>query len=206
MNKFFEYYTNIPAYTSPLFNSIDGAVTRPNQTQGWKDKYLDGWDWSGILSESTLDLEIALPIIYPQTVTIFQTDDPHWAFKAFTYPKAGFLNTFLDAIDGSYCAYVAFNETGNDPKLDPKYPDSRPHGYRDRLQCGVFKPTNVISISYGRTELALPASYAKRQCLEFLKLGLQGVSVFASSGDLGVGTCCGAQCFDMFEIASNRPI
>lgn len=129
-----------------------------------------------------------MPIIYPQKVTVFQTNDPYWAYQSFIRYRGGLFNTFLDALDGSYCTYSAFNETGNNPTKDPKYPDSRPHGYKGRLQCGVFKPTNVISISYGRTELSFPFAYMRRQCLEFLKLGLRGVSVFTSSGDYGVGS------------------
>ena len=32
--------------------------------------------------------------------------------------------------------------------------------------CGTFKPTNVISVSYGVDENQLPASYTERQCEE----------------------------------------
>lgn len=71
----------------------------------------------------------------------------------------------MDAIDGSYCTYSAFGETGNSP-LDPPYPDSKTGGYKGQLQCGVYKPTNVISISYGGQESDLPPSYQKRQCNE----------------------------------------
>lgn len=53
--------------------------------------------------------------------------------------------------------------------------------------CGVYKPMNVISISYAGEEVDLPISYQKRQCLEYMKLGLQGVSVLLPSGDSGVG-------------------
>lgn len=52
--------------------------------------------------------------------------------------------------------------------------------------CGVYKPTNVISISYGGQEADLPLSYQRRQCLEYAKLGLQGVSFLFASGDAGV--------------------
>jgi tripeptidyl-peptidase-1 len=54
--------------------------------------------------------------------------------------------------------------------------------------CGVFKPTNVISASYGESEQDLPIDYTKRQCNEFLKLGLQGVSIIFASGDYGVAS------------------
>lgn len=46
--------------------------------------------------------------------------------------------------------------------------------------------TNVISISYGGQEADLPAAYQTRQCNEFMKLGMQGVSVVLASGDSGV--------------------
>jgi tripeptidyl-peptidase-1 len=54
-------------------------------------------------------------------------------------------------------------------------------------QCGVFQPTNVISFSYGETELGLPKSVVLRQCNEYMKLGMQGISLIFSSGDAGVG-------------------
>lgn len=96
------------------------------------------------------------------------------------YEFEGFLNNFLDAIDGSYCSTV-------DP-LDPPYPDpsNETGAYKGQLQCGVYKPTNVISISYGGQESDLPASYQQRQCAEYMKLGMQGVSFVISSGDSGV--------------------
>lgn len=55
--------------------------------------------------------------------------------------------------------------------------------------------TNVISISYGGQESDLPGAYQQRQCNEFMKLGLQGVSVVLASGDSGVagpGGCLGS--------------
>ena len=44
----------------------------------------------------------------------------------------------------------------------------------------------MISTSYGYNEADLTAKYEQRQCNEYLKLGLQGVSIFYSSGDNGV--------------------
>ncbi len=133
-------------------------------------------------AESDLDFQISYPIIYPQNSILFQTDDD--VYEA-NYVFQGFLNNFLDAIDGSYCSYSAFGETGNSP-LDPPYPDPNPGGYKGSLQCGVYKPTNVISISYGGQEADLPASYQERQCNEYMKLGMQGVSIVVASGDSGV--------------------
>lgn len=151
----------IPLGTSPTLNAIDGAVA-PNPV------YNAG-------PESDLDFQISYPIIWPQNSVLFQTDDVHYEND---YEYAGFFNNFLDAIDGSYCSTV-------DP-LDPPYPDPAANGYKGKLQCGVYKPTNVISISYGGQEAGLPIAYQTRQCNEYMKLGLQGVSIVLSSGDSGV--------------------
>lgn len=158
----------IPQGTHPKQDLIDGAVAPVSQANAG--------------AESDLDFQISYPIIWPQNSVLFQTDDP---VIENNYTYEGFLNNFLDAIDGSYCSYSAFGETGNSPE-DPSYPDPAPGGYKGSLQCGVYKPTNVISISYGGTEFDLPVSYQRRQCNEFMKLGLQGVSICVSSGDSGV--------------------
>lgn len=52
--------------------------------------------------------------------------------------------------------------------------------------CGAYKPTNVISVSYGLGENTFSYHYENRQCQEYMKLGLQGVSVIYASGDAGV--------------------
>ncbi|KAH7354976.1 putative alkaline serine protease AorO [Rhexocercosporidium sp. MPI-PUGE-AT-0058] len=154
---------SIPLGTHPTLKAVDGAVAPVNVLAAGP--------------ESDLDFQVAYPLIYPQNTVLFQTDDP--VYEA-NYTFSGFLNTFLDAIDGSYCSYV-------DP-LDPPYPNpsNAPGAYKGKLQCGVYKPTNVISISYGGGEADLPPAYQKRQCAEFMKLGLQGVSVVLASGDSGV--------------------
>lgn len=134
-----------------------------------------------------------MPLIYPQKTVLFQVDDERIErnMTMGNTPYIGFWNTFFDAIDGSYCTFSAFGETGNCVKpecLDPSYPDRAPGGYNGSLQCGVYEPTNVISISYGGGEADLPAYYWKRQCTEIMKLGLQGVTVVISSGDDGVAS------------------
>lgn len=144
--------------------------------------------------EAPLDFDSSWPLIYPQGVALFQEDDEYYESKGNT---SGFWNTFLDAIDGSYCTYSAYGETGDctvPACLDPVYPDPNPGGYKGQLQCGVYEPTNVISISYGGSEAYWPDFYIQRQCNEWMKLGLQGVTVVMSSGDSGVGEapCNGA--------------
>ncbi|MCJ1323789.1 hypothetical protein MMC10_000450 [Thelotrema lepadinum] len=173
LNLFFKNFTKyIPQGTHPKLAAIDGGLGPTKNVS----------DAGG---EADLDILLAYPIIYPQTITLYDVDDPLYQLNPNITYTFGF-NTFLDAIDGSYCTYTAYNETGDSP-IDPQYPDPRPGGYKGQLQCGVFKPTNVISFSYGGQEADVPYAYQRRQCNEYLKLGLQGVSFFFASGDAGVG-------------------
>lgn len=64
------------------------------------------------------------------------------------------------------------------------YPD--PYGGYQKQDCGITKPANVISTSYGMNEADVTPAYAIRQCNEYGKLGLAGVTVLYSSGDDGV--------------------
>jgi len=163
LNLFFlSLASNIPQGTHPVLEGVDGGTAPTSDI-------LDAGP------ESDLDFQISYPILYPQNTILFQTDDP--VYEA-NYTFDGFFNTFLDALDGSYCSTI-------DP-LDPPYPDPQTGGYKGSLQCGVYTPTNVISISYGGQEADLPASYQQRQCNEFMKLGMQGVSIVLASGDSGV--------------------
>ncbi|KAL4746419.1 hypothetical protein BDW72DRAFT_207340 [Aspergillus terricola var. indicus] len=169
---FSAFASHIPNGTQPIVQGINGGMAPTSL------------DNAG--PESTLDLAMSYPIIWPQNPVIFQTDDPVWADP--DNPKfPGIFNNFLDAIDGSYC-------DPSEEELDPPYPNPAPGGYKGQKQCGVYKPTNVISISYGFAEFELPIRYNRRQCYEWMKLGLQGVSVVAASGNNGVATggCRGA--------------
>lgn len=80
-----------------------------------------------------------------------------------------FANPYpLPRSDSSYCT----SGGGDDLTVgDPKYQGT----------CGEFKPTNVISTSYAYNEADLPLAYEVRQCNEYAKLGLQGVSFLFSS-------------------------
>jgi hypothetical protein len=77
------------AGTHPTANFIDGANAPVNISDAGE--------------ESLLDFSLAYPIIYPQKITLFQTDDLYYTTEVFT---GGLFNTFLDAIDGSYCNYI----------------------------------------------------------------------------------------------------
>ncbi|TAQ90266.1 hypothetical protein B7494_g1422 [Chlorociboria aeruginascens] len=171
-----DFFTNFTSYiangTHPIAANIDGGM------QSSDDPYYAG-------GEVELDLMLAYPIVYPQKITLYQVDDYIVQANQNDTYTFGF-NTFLDALDGSYCTFSAYNETGNDPYLDQVYPDPLIGGWAGQLMCGTYVPTNVISLSYGGQEVDVPINYQKRQCLEYMKLGLQGVSFLFASGDSGV--------------------
>ncbi|KAJ3498817.1 hypothetical protein NLG97_g838 [Lecanicillium saksenae] len=163
LDQFFSTYaSNIPQGTGPKQNFIDYNGQNP-----------DGSQQEG---EAALDFDVAWPVIYPQGTVLFQANSN---FDGNSH--LGFINQFLDAIDGSYCT----SGGGDDPKVD---------GTTNNESCGDFKPTNVISVSYGLTENDWPAAYLKRQCNEFMKLGLQGTSIVFASGDGGVAGGHGGNC------------
>lgn len=63
------------------------------------------------------------------------------------------MNAFMDAIDGSYCKYEGQrNPTGG------------------KLECGVFKPTIVLSVSYSVEEHYYPLLWQERACNEYEEL------------------------------------
>lgn len=188
---FSHLYPQIPNGTYPEERLVDGAIGAIEDTT----------EYVPIDLEAPLDFDASQPLIYPQKLVLFQEDDEYYES---TGNFNGFWNTFLDAIDGSYCTYSAFGETGDctaDECLDPAYPDPNPGGYKGQLQCGIYKPTNVISISYGGGEADWPDYYMKRQCNEWMKLVLQGTTIVMSSGDSGVGgTKCNGASGKIFEV------
>ncbi|KAE8445545.1 hypothetical protein EG329_013309 [Mollisiaceae sp. DMI_Dod_QoI] len=166
---------HVPKGSHPTLEGIDGGVA---------PFFWDGSEQIGV--ESLLDMSIILPLVHPQEAVLFQVDD-----LIALESSSGFGDTFLDALDASYCTF----EGGDDPNLDPLYPDTDQAGgaangtgmtYGDKEMCGAYKPTNVISVSYGLGEDTFSFFYENRQCTEYLKLGLQGVTVVYASGDSGV--------------------
>lgn len=126
-----------------------------------------------------------MALVYPQNVTLYQTGD---------LAEGASFNNFLDALDGAYCT----SDGGDDPEQDGVYPDPYGSGYgyySGPENCGGFAAAKTISTSYGYNEADLTPFYETRQCNEYLKLGLQGVSFFYSSGDYGVAGNDG-QCID----------
>ena len=153
--------------TAPIVNRIDGG-------------YLSTEPGTGTRGESNLDLCYAMGLTHPNNVTLYQVgDDVAW--------NKATNNNFLDAIDGAYCT----TDGGDDPVWDAVYPHddlggTRPNTYTGPPMCGTYDATRVISVSYGSEEAARPAGYRARECAEYMKLGLMGVTVMFSSGDSGV--------------------
>lgn len=148
----------------PQFISIDGGSKFDPATENLLDTPL---------LEGDLDLSYTMALSYPLNVTLYQVGDTS---------TGGSIDLFLDAIDGSFCTY----EGGDDPTADPTYPDPQPGGFNQTRSCGGAPLTKVISFSYEGDEFAFTDLYKQRMCHEFMKLGLQGVSIFFASGDAGV--------------------
>ncbi|KAH7928646.1 subtilisin-like protein [Leucogyrophana mollusca] len=156
----------------PKVVSIDGGVVQTTNKSF-------GYD-----AEADVDIQYSSAILTSkQQVTVYQVGD---------LVEGGSFNNFLDALDKSYCTF----EGGDDPNYDSVFPDTATGGYKGKQQCGTVKPANVISSSYGYNEADLSAKYATRQCAEYGKLGLMGVTVVSGTGDSGVtgnrGMCLNA--------------
>ncbi|APA09411.1 hypothetical protein sscle_05g041810 [Sclerotinia sclerotiorum 1980 UF-70] len=173
LDLFFGNFSPALVGARPIFDSIDGGVLQT---------IVESFDYNG---ESDLDLEYGMALAYPQKVTLYQAGD---------IGEGASFNNFLDAIDGSYCKTGG----GDDPDYDAIFPDTYGNSsdyYKGPPNCGGFAATKVISTSYGFDESDLTPAYERRQCNEYLKLGLQGVTILYSSGDYGVagnGGECGA--------------
>ncbi|EJU00428.1 subtilisin-like protein [Dacryopinax primogenitus] len=161
LDMFFKQFLAKAVGQRPTLDSIDGGEP---QTE------LEGFGYNG---ESDLDLQYAMALVYPLNPTLFQAGD---------IVEGASFNNFLDAIDGTYCTY----EGGDDPTQDGVYPDPNGGGYEGTENCGTYAPTYVLSTSYAYNEADLTPFYEQRQCSEYAKLGLQGVTVLYSSGDNGV--------------------
>lgn len=123
------YAPNIPKGFGPEIHLIDYLLGGPNSNNA--------------VGEAALDFDVAIPIVYPQSTVLYQT---HSNFNGLT--TLGFLNQFLDAVDGSYCS----KDGGDDILTD---------GVTLFEECGTLTAANVISFSYGLTEAAWPTKYLK---------------------------------------------
>ncbi|KAH8889041.1 subtilisin-like protein [Thozetella sp. PMI_491] len=161
----------IPTDVVPEFISIDGGLVG-NLTVALEHHVF----------EAGYDLQTSISLVYPQGTRQYQIGD------GINIDSAGTFNIFLDALDSSYCT----SQGGDQPYLDPSYPDANAAGYQGPTQCGGAPMSNVIAVSYGQLEGALPVFYQQRQCYEWGKLALQGTTVIFASGDAGVANAYNA--------------
>ena len=155
--------------TTPILNAINGAALESSE----KSFELN--------AESDADLEVAMGLVNPQKVTLYQVGDR---------PEGSTINDFLDALDESYCTF-----RGGDDRSQPTSSPNASVSDPGSDYCGIFPATKVISISYSINEAYLSSKYATRQCIEYLKLGLAGTTVLWASGDSGVAGLYG-RCID----------
>ncbi|KAH9886275.1 subtilisin-like protein [Cubamyces lactineus] len=160
---FFANFSKSQVGERPKLVGIDGGVIVP------------GGDLDAI-AESSLDLQYVLGLIGTkrQEVQLYQVGDP---------VESASFNNLLDALDKAYCT----SGGGDDPTQDGIYPDPAPGGYDGPEDCGTVTPAYIISTSYGYQEADLTPAYMQRQCAEYGKLSLTGVTFVYSSGDAGVG-------------------
>ncbi|KAG5633415.1 hypothetical protein H0H81_007988, partial [Sphagnurus paluster] len=74
-------------------------------------------------------------------------------------------------------------------------PDIRPGGLQTH-DCGTVKPPYVVSNSQANQEHAYSQFYLQRQCAEFGKLGLMGVTVLYAAGNTGTSSAVTGYCLD----------
>ncbi|KAJ6489762.1 subtilisin-like protein [Mycena sanguinolenta] len=170
LDTFFANFSPSLVGKSPLLVSIDGGIV---DAVNGTDVGEDGWV-----------LQYTMALVEPQPVTMLQVGD---------LITGGFIsfNEWLDAVDGSYCTF----EGGDDFAFDPQFPNL-PIGDFQEHSCGTVKPPYVISNSRADYEYRLSPFYTQRQCNEFGKLGLMGVTVLFSAGNVGAAGSTLGYCLD----------
>lgn len=164
LDKFFDTFDKSMVGRRPAMEPVNGGY--------WQDSVQAPF----LNAEANLDFQYVMALTNPLPVINYQVGD---------IARPGTWNNLLAAFDRFYCP--ALNAS-----IDGVYPDPAPGGYDKTTDCGtISKPARVLSISYAFDEVDFPEPYLRRQCIEFLKLGLQGVSVIVSSADCGVaGKTC----------------
>ncbi|RFU26803.1 hypothetical protein B7463_g9528, partial [Scytalidium lignicola] len=170
LDMFFQNFTKPLVGRPPKMISIDGGDSR----------YTGPFTMYGDLAEADMDLELTMSLTYPLNVTIYAVGDNY---------IGGQFDTWLDALDGSYCSF----EGGDVPGIDPIYPDNSTEvpgngvPYNQSADCGTARSSYVYSLSLASTEEPSSVAYQDRMCTEFMKLTLQGSTFLFASDDYGVG-------------------
>jgi len=142
--------------------------------------------------EPNLDYQYTMALADPVPVTNIQVGDE-------LHPSSN-TNMMLAALDQNYyCSggldgefdSPIYNEGNNNNTTDNYCNNDNNKNTERKLK----KIPRVLSISYAWNEAEFSPPYLHRQCLEFLKLGLQGITVLASTGDYGTADQLG-NCID----------
>lgn len=171
LDLFFQNFTKPLVGRPPQIVSIDGG----------DPIYSGPFTYYDNLAEADMDLQLTMSLTYPLNVTIYSVGDNY---------IGGQFDTWLDALDGSYCSFE-----GGDTGADPVYPDNSTavpgNGapYNHSENCGTARSSYVYSLSLAGLEEASPVAYSfeTRMCTEFMKLTLQGSTFLFASDDYGVG-------------------
>ncbi|KAG6837110.1 hypothetical protein H0H93_014714 [Arthromyces matolae] len=129
-------------------------------------------------------LQYAMTLVQPQSVQLLQIGNSQ-------IPEFRSFNEWLDAVDESYCTL----QGGDDLTYDPTLPNPLPGGFKGH-SCGTVTVPYVVSNSQGDQESRFSQFYLERQCAEFGKLGLMGVTVLYSAGNTGVSGIQSGYCLD----------
>ncbi|KAF2163195.1 hypothetical protein M409DRAFT_37314, partial [Zasmidium cellare ATCC 36951] len=169
LNLYFQQFAPyVPQGTEPTVVSVNGGVAPVPQ---------DSQRNSG---EADIDLDMVIDVTYYQVA--IPPDAPSTAISSS-------FDTFLFAVDGSYCDVNA-SAAG--------------------FQCGGAPLASIVSFSYGESEVGDGQAAAQRTCNEFMKLSLQGYTFLFSSGDAGVAQipteCNENGCISRDLTTANGPI
>ncbi|CZR62185.1 related to Tripeptidyl-peptidase sed1 [Phialocephala subalpina] len=173
---------NIPKGSHPALEGIDGGIA---------PFFFDGSEQIGV--ESLLDMSIILSLVYPQQAILFQVDDltalePSQGFgDTFldaldaSYEERGQKSGSTGAMPCkalvSPCNPSSFGDDGAGTlglesllglsfMQGPGAANGTGITWPEKEMCGAYKPTNVISVSYGLGEDTFSFFYENRQCVD----------------------------------------
>ena len=131
-----------------------------------------------LILESEIDFEYTMALTAPQVVANVEVEDKY---------QVGTLDNMLAAFDLYHCDNFGPN--------DPQYPSSNLEGYNN-IDCGTLSAPKVLLISFTCSEADFSSTYLQRQCLEYLKLGMMGITHIVNTSDHGTLTGIGIGCVD----------
>jgi len=156
-------------------------------------KQINGGIWQDAVQAMVFNLEPDLDFEYAMTLT--SPAVPIVNFQVGLLSGTSLFSPLLAAFDRLYCHTLLLSNNSSSVNVtEAELPD-----------CGNTPPPAVLSISHSNNEMFLSEPYLRRQCFEFLKLGLMGTSVVVASGDCGpAGQSCECRDLDPGEEGKGR--